>query len=131
MGLVRTKRLTVASLVCALAGSAIVAFAPLGQTTSGGSGGIDGTPVVERTTSVSLVSYEGTWVLWLLAIPVAITLVAVLVPRRGAGIASAVLLWVFCVVGLASIGLFFAPAALLMTFAAAMNDRTMIVPSRI
>jgi hypothetical protein len=124
MGLVRTKRLTVASFVCSLVGAAIGAFAPLGQTTTVGSGGLDGTPVVERTTSVSLVSYEGLWVLGLLAVPVTIAMMAVLIPRRGVRVASTALLWVFCVLGLASVGLFFVPAAVLMTVAAATSDRT-------
>ena len=44
-------------------------------------------------------------------------------PRRTVRIVVAALLWVGCVLGLLSIGLFFVPAAALMTVAAAMNDR--------
>jgi len=82
-----SKRFTVASFVVALAGAAIVAFAPLGQMTSV-SGGIDGRQGVERITSVSLVSFEGFWVLGLLAVPVAIAALPMLFPRRDPRLAS-------------------------------------------
>ena len=54
----------------------------------------------------------------MVSVPVVLALIPVLVPRRGARIIAAVLLWACCVVAAASIGLFFVPAAILMTVAA-------------
>ena len=58
---------------------------------------------------------------------VLVAFVPVLVHRRSARVVSAVLLWVGCVVGMLSVGMFFVPAAILMTIAA--SHRPSIVAS--
>ena len=95
----------------------IAAFAPLGQRQTPSLDTTGESVATSTITSTNLVSSEGTWVLLLVAIPVMIALVPVLVARRGARVVASVLLWAFCLVGLASIGLFFVPAAALMTVA--------------
>jgi hypothetical protein len=59
------------------------------------------------------------WVLVVVSVPVLVALFAVVVHHRPARVVSAVLLWIGCIVGLASVGIFFVPAAILMTVAAA------------
>ena len=115
-----SKRFAFASFLAASVAALILAFAPTiqqehGSTDAGGS-------TIVTSSSTSLISSEGVSVLLILAIPVLITLMPVLVSRRGVRIGAAVLLLVLCVLGLASIGLFFVPAVVLMTVAASMHD---------
>ena len=56
------------------------------------------------------------------SVPVLVALVPVLVRRRSAIIASTVLLWIGCILGMLSVGIFFLPSAILMTVAAARGD---------
>jgi hypothetical protein len=65
------------------------------------------------------------------SVPVAISLVAVLRPTRRAAVVAAALLWACCLVGFFSIGLFFVPAAILMTVAAIRREpvRSLTLPS--
>jgi hypothetical protein len=56
------------------------------------------------------------------SVPVALALVPVLVRQRAAWVVSAVLLWVCCVVGAWSVGMFFVPAAIVSTIAAGKRD---------
>lgn len=116
------RKLTLGAFIAALVLGAVAAFAPLASTSSSTSSSSDG--VVHITSeSVSLVASQGPWVLVPIGVPVALTLLALLVPRRTVRIAVAALLWVGCVLGLLSIGIFFVPAAALMTAAAAVSDR--------
>lgn len=76
----------------------------------------------------TLVGVNGLWVVWLLCIPVVIALtawVALRLRRSRGGVlggplawSSVALLWAFALIGSASVGLYVAPAALLLTFAA-------------
>ncbi|HEU4354141.1 MAG TPA: hypothetical protein VFT27_00990 [Actinomycetota bacterium] len=113
----RATRLPIAAFVAAVAGALIAAFAPLGRTC--------GTtfPGNQTTCSgTSTFSVDGWWVLVVVSVPVAISLLPILLRRRPARIASAVLLWISCVVGMWSVGVFFVPAAILMTVAATKRD---------
>ncbi len=99
----------------------MVSFAPLGSSeettaTSAGSGG------VTTFARSSLLATEGVWILIVVSVPVLVALVPVFVPRRTARIVSAALLWIGCVIALASIGMFFIPAAIAMTVAAARHE---------
>ena len=116
----RSKRLAVWSLVAAIVGASVAVSAPLGQVTEylDGPGGGE-----TRSYSVSLISSEGVWVLVVVAVPILIALAGALIPARAARIVSTALLWAFCVLGLLTIGIFFVPAAVLMTAAAAVGDR--------
>ncbi|GIU99479.1 MAG: hypothetical protein KatS3mg014_1095 [Actinomycetota bacterium] len=101
------------ALAAAVAGALVAAFAPLGRTCGAT------LPGGELTCSgTSIFSVDGWWVLAVTSVPVALSLVAALARSRAAWTACAVLLWAFCVVGILSIGLFFVPAAILMTVAA-------------
>ena len=110
------------ALGAAIAGALIVAFAPLvhgveGSTTPAGE------PLV-RTFRTTIVSHEGLWVLGLVTAPVMVALIG-LVGRRRTWVLglSAVLLWAFSLVSIWSVGLYFVPAAILMTIAAAGSRR--------
>jgi hypothetical protein len=72
----------------------------------------------ETCRSVSTFSENGAWVLVVVSVPMLVALFAVAVRHRPARVASAFLLWIGCIVGLASVGIFFVPAAILMTVAA-------------
>lgn len=109
------KRLAFTAFVLAVIGAAIAAFAPLGGCRSMPGGR-------ERYTGVSTFEVDGAWVLVVVSVPMLVSLLPVVVPRRAARVVSAVLLWVCCVVGLFSVGLFFVPAAALMTVAAVLHD---------
>jgi hypothetical protein len=115
------RRFALASFLLAVAAGLFVAFAPLGQRCS-----VSGTPGQpsgrERCISESVFQHDGAWVLFLVSVPIVLTLVPVLVRHRAAAIVSAVLLWACCIVGIASLGLFFVPSAVLMTIAAARPD---------
>jgi MFS family permease len=115
-----SKRFAFASFLVASVAALFLAFGPSIQqehesTDAGGS-------TIVTSSSTSLVSSEGAAVLLILAIPVLITLMPVLVSRRGVRTGTAVLLLGLCVLGLASIGLFFVPAAVLMSVAAFVHD---------
>ncbi|HUL86104.1 MAG TPA: hypothetical protein VLX89_11405, partial [Actinomycetota bacterium] len=97
------KEVTFVSLVAAAVAAIVAAFAPLGEAmeTSMSSGG----STVTRTYGVSTFQTDGAWVLVVVSVPVLLTILPNVVPRRGARIVSAVLLWICCVIGAASIGL--------------------------
>jgi hypothetical protein len=123
---VTARKFTIGAFIAALLLGAVVAFAPLASTGSSSAVMDAGGKIVRTTTgptSVSLFSSEGLWVLVVVAVPIAITLLPVLMPRRGVRIAAAALLWIGCLLGLLSVGLFFLPSAVLMTAAAARSDR--------
>jgi hypothetical protein len=121
----RANRWVVTAAVVAILAALVVAFAPLGSieettATSGGSGG------VTTFARSSLLATEGVWILIVVSVPVLVALVPVFVQRRTARIVSAVLLWIGCVIALASIGMFFIPAAIAMTVAAARHEPTSV-----
>jgi hypothetical protein len=71
---------------------------------------------------------NGAWVLVVVAVPVLVALIPVLVRHHRARVVSAVLLWFGCVLGMLSVGLFFVPAAILMTIAASRAEPAPIPP---
>ena len=126
LGLVTARKFTIGAFIAALLLGAVAAFAPLASTGSSSAVMDAGGKIVRTTsgpTSVSLVSSQGLWVLVVVAVPIAITLLPVLVPRRGVRTAAAALLWTACLLGIFSVGLFFLPSAVLMTVAATRPDR--------
>jgi hypothetical protein len=110
------RRLVFAAFVATVLGAAVAAFAPLGRACGTSDGG------QERCVGQSIFEVDGAWVLVVVSVPVLVSLVPVVVPRRAARIVAAVLLWAGCVVGIFSVGLFFVPSAVVMTVAAAMRD---------
>jgi hypothetical protein len=114
-------RFTQAAFLAAVLGGLVAAFAPLGRICVVSA--IPGQPPTqERCSGVSIFETDGSWVLVVVTVPIVIALIPVLVRHRAAAIVSAVLLWACCVVGLFSVGMFFVPAAVLMTVAAARRD---------
>ena len=113
----KANRYGVAALSLAVVAALVVAFAPLGRTCgttlSGGT---------ERCWGTSAFSVDGSWILVVVSVPVLVALLPVLARRRAAFIISAALLWIGCLLGLLSVGIFFIPAATAMTLAAAQRD---------
>lgn len=107
------------SLGVAVAASTALAVLPTGSKVVAVRPGETRTGAVTRE---SLLEHEGPSVLIVLAVPVlaaALGVVAGAGPgRRWARAVSAVVLWVFSVLGAMSIGIFYAPAAVAMTVAA-------------
>jgi hypothetical protein len=111
-----------AALALASAAALGLAFYPdfyAGSSTTVTAGGV----TVQQSEHASLIAVNGAWVIALLAVPVALTCLALLgVARRQrvvVWIAAAVLI-AFSVVSGFSIGLFFAPAAFVLLVAAAL-----------
>ncbi|MGZ4131647.1 MAG: hypothetical protein ACXVWF_01250 [Actinomycetota bacterium] len=121
----RTKagRFAVAAFVAAVAGALYAAFGPIyggceasmpgGQSSCGSATGL---------------AVNGSWILVVVSVPVVLALVPVLLRYRPVRVVSAVLLWACCVVGALSIGMFFLPAAILMTIAAAKREPMPVPP---
>jgi hypothetical protein len=124
---VKAKRFTAAAFLLAVVGALAGAFAPTGSVmeSSASSSGL----VVTRSFTVSMFQSNGAWVLVVVSVPVLVALVPVLVRHRVARSVSAVLLWTGCVVGIWSVGLFFVPAAVVMTVAAAVREPTLVPPT--
>ncbi len=115
------------SLVLAVAAALAVLFLPLGrsETERAVAPGVE--PLVE-TGSTNLLAEEGPAVVALAAFPVILAAVPLVGERfrpgsRGLRIVATVFLWLFVAVGLASIGWFYLPSAVAMTFAAAARGR--------
>jgi len=70
----------------------------------------------------SAFSVNGWWVLVVVAVPLVIALIPLLFDRRSTRIVSTVVLWAFSIIAGFSVGLFFVPAAIAMTIAAARSD---------
>ncbi|MGZ4137666.1 MAG: hypothetical protein ACXVPX_08855 [Actinomycetota bacterium] len=119
-------RFSIAALVVAVVGALVAAFAPTGDACGGTAfpGGVQGEEVCHH---VSMFSIDGSWILVVVSVPVALALIPVLVRHRAARIFSAVLLWACCIVGAWSVGMFFVPAAIVMTVAAARHDEPVSV----
>ncbi len=115
----KANRWTVAAFVAAVLGALVAAFAPTyswcGTSSSGG----------EACGHATGFAVNGSWILVVVSVPVLVAFVPVLVRRRPARVVSTVLLWIGCVVGLWSVGMFFVPAAILMTIAA---QRSVMAP---
>jgi hypothetical protein len=124
---VRPKTWVLASFIVATVAALVVAFAPLGTACSF-SATPGGPPGEEVCRHVSIFSNDGSWVLVVVAVPVLIALIPVLLRHRVARVVAAAFLWVFSIVGLMSVGLFFVPAAVLMTLAAAQRGQVPLPP---
>ena len=90
----------------------------------------DPTSVLGQTQSScsSLISENGTRVLFLLAVPIVLTaigLLGALKGRRWLALGPALLFFALCVVGLMSIGMFYIPAALALIVAGGLLDRSL------
>jgi hypothetical protein len=115
----------VGAVVLAVAAAGWLAAWPCfyrGVSASGAPGG----PVRTRLFCDSLIGENGTWVIWLLLLPVALSLVAALASRAGirpAAWACAIVALAFCVLSAFSIGAFYLPSAIAMTVAAATARR--------
>jgi hypothetical protein len=122
MGRVKENHWTVAAFMAATLGALVAAFAP---TYSGCATTPSGGEVCGHETSFAV---NGAWVLVVVSVPVLVAFVPVLVRRRPARIVSAVLLWIGCVLGALSVGMFFVPAAILMTVAATRRPSLVVPP---
>jgi hypothetical protein len=114
---VKVNGFAFAAFLAALAGALVAAFGP---TYSNCSAVADG---LTRCGNATGYSVNGSWILVVVSVPVLVSLLPIVVHLRGTRIVSAVLLWVCCVIGAASVGMFFVPAAILMTIGAARRDR--------
>jgi hypothetical protein len=111
------------SLVLAVAAAVAVLFLPLGRSATVGSVAPGEPAPLEEVRSTNLLAEEGPMVVALAAFPVLLAAIPVVGERfrpgsRGLRIVAAVFLWMFVAVGLASIGWFYLPSAIAMTFAA-------------
>ncbi|MDP9331198.1 MAG: hypothetical protein M3P11_11240 [Actinomycetota bacterium] len=130
----KAKRFRLAAFLLAVIGALVAAFAPTGQSMESSfsiSSSLSG-PVqtVSRSYRVSMFQTNGAWVLVVVLVPVLVALIPVLVRHRKAAIVSAVLLWTSCVIGAFSVGMFFIPAAVLMTVAAARQEPALVSPTQ-
>ena len=99
------------TLLSVFATSAVLTLAPIYATESCES--VDGGAEVCTTGRGSLIEHEGSGAAAVLAIPVLLAAVPVVLPRRAVAIAVAAVLSALTLLGAASIGLFFLPAAAL------------------
>jgi hypothetical protein len=119
-----TVWVALAALLLALAAGSWLAFSPglyQGVSVTASSSG----EVVQRSEQTSLLAENGTWVLGLLAIPLALTGLGVfgaVRSRRFLLWSAAVVLIVFSLISGMSIGLFYLPAAVALVVAAALCD---------
>ena len=104
-----------------LATSAVLILVPLYATASCES--VDDGPEVCTTGRESLIEHEGFGAVGILAVPVVLAAVPVVFPRRFVAISVAVVLSALALLGAASIGLFFLPAAALSWIAVANSSR--------
>jgi ABC-type antimicrobial peptide transport system permease subunit len=112
-----------APALAAIAALALLVL-PSGQMTSV-TATSDSSQTVTESRRTKLLETEGSSVIPLVMAPVVVAGIPLLVPRprrRRVAMASAALLWVFVVLGLASIGLYFVPAAAVLT-AAVVRER--------
>ena len=97
------------TLLTALVTGVVLSFLPISST--GSCEAVAGGTETCTTGSESLLQSEGLSVLAVLAVPVFVAAVAVVFPRRGVAVTSAVLLTVLTLLGAASLGLFYLPTA--------------------
>lgn len=84
---------------------------------------VDGGPEICTTGRESLIEHGGIGAVSILAVPVVLAALPVVFPRRFVAISVAVVLSALTLLGAASIGLFFLPAAVLSCFTAANSSR--------
>ena len=122
----KARRFTLAAFLVAALGALVAAFAPTGSVTEsfGSSTGAFQT----RSYSVSMFQENGAWVLFVVSVPVLVALIPVLFRHHNARIVASVLLWAGCLVGMWSVGMFFVPAAILMTIAASQGEPAPVPP---
>jgi hypothetical protein len=118
----RPARLVDAAFGAALTGGLLAAFAPFGQRCEAIAQTAREPIGPEVCRAVSIFQVDGAWVLVVVSVPILVALAPVLLRRRPVRVTAAMLLWIGCVVGMFSVGLFFVPAAILMTVAAAIRD---------
>jgi hypothetical protein len=70
----------------------------------------------------SAFAVNGWWIFVVVSVPVVLALIPVLIHRKVVRAVAAIMLWICCVVALFSVGIFFVPAAILMTIAATRRD---------
>jgi hypothetical protein len=109
------RRAAWASLLLALVASSALLLVPFGTRVTATTAGSPSPPVV---THHSLLEHEGASVLPVLAVPALAAALGVAGSRRPVRALSAGLLWAFSVLGAMSIGLYYVPAAVVMTVAA-------------
>ena len=120
-----------ASSACAITAALALLFLPLGSSQSSfadGAGNV-GKSVITHTT---LLQTEGRSVLFILAVPVLLTLIGLLSPTRArlaASVVSTSLLGVGVFLGMFSIGLFYLPALLCSIVAIARGKRSRPAPT--
>ena len=107
------------TLLTALVTGVVLSFLPISSTAS--CEAVAGGTETCTTGSESLLQSEGLSVLAVLAVPVFVAAVAVVFPRRGVPVTSAVLLTVLTLLGAASLGLFYLPTTALAWFAVAVS----------
>jgi hypothetical protein len=123
---VRARWFTLGAFLLAVIAALVAAFAPTGQLveSSWSPGGV----IVTRSSNVSLFQTEGAWILIVVSVPVLVASIPMVARHRTARTVSAVLLWIGCVVGMWSVGMFFIPAAIVMTVAATRRDPEPVPP---
>ena len=109
------------TLLSVFATSAVLTLAPIYATASCES--VDGGAEVCTTDRESLIEHEGIGAVAILAVPVLLAAAPVVFPRRAVAIAVAVVLSALTLLGAASIGLFFLPAAVLSWIAVTSGPR--------
>ena len=111
-----------AAVIAAMGGALVAALGPTYSTCEGVDGGA-------RCGSATGLSVNGSWILIVVSVPIVLTLIPVLLHRRTVRIGSAILLWTGCLLGMLSVGIFFLPAAILMTIAATKRDDPVVPTS--
>jgi hypothetical protein len=112
----RTTRLNVAAVAAALAVAALVTFIPVYSVDSSATG----------SSSETLVEHEGLWVLAVVLAPALLAAIPLLLPaawRHTSLVTVATVAVLFVLVTGFTIGLFFAPTAILLVWAASLSDR--------
>jgi hypothetical protein len=116
------------ALILAMVAALAVLFLPLGRSVTVGpvEPGVPAPP--EQVSSTTLFQEEGPVAVALVAFPVLVAAVPMIGERlrpgsRALRVVSAVALWLFVVIALASFGWFFAPSAIAMTLAALARRR--------
>jgi hypothetical protein len=120
-----------ASSACAVAAALGLVFLPTGssQTSNADSAGNVVTSAITHTT---LLQSDGPSVLFILGVPVVLTLVGLLAPeraRRSVSVVSTSLLGICVVLGAMSIGVFFVPALVCSIVAVARSQHPLPVPA--
>ncbi|HEX3299289.1 MAG TPA: hypothetical protein VHW68_04185 [Actinomycetota bacterium] len=101
------------ALGAAVVAALVVVFAPTYSSCTSGHAACHG---------ASALAVNGPWIFVVVSVPVVLALIPVLINRPVTRVVATVLLWLFCVVALLTIGIFFLPAAILMTIAASRGD---------